>query len=141
MRLQQTLSRSPLRAIRCRAAIQRRLLSRFAKAKLVRLRPRRRRVRRALMMSALSNAFGPQSYPRKGLAGISSQKAQRLFVELGHALVDGGMRAAFKNQKLTPRDSILERVGEAQRGNGVVATESDLRRGVDACHLGKSIVG
>src|SRR6266436_3406002 len=83
----------------------------------------------------------PHSRARKRLGGMSSQKAQSLFIELGHAFVESGMRAAFKNQKLTSRDSTLERVGEAQRGNGVVATESDLGRGLDACQLGESIVG
>src|SRR6266446_5244638 len=72
---------------------------------------------------------------------MSSQKAQGLFVELGHAFVDRGMRAALENQKLAPCDSTPEHVGEAQRGNGVVATESDLGRGLDARQLGESIMG
>src|SRR5262252_3278547 len=72
---------------------------------------------------------------------MSSQKAQSLFVELCDTFVDSGVRAAFKNQKLTPRDSTRERTGEAQRGDGVVATESDLGRRLDARQLGKSIVG
>jgi hypothetical protein len=56
----------------------------------------------------------PVCMSQRCLAGMSAQKAQGLLVELCDAFVDSGMRAAFKNQKLTTRNSILECVGEAQ---------------------------
>ena len=74
------------------------------------------------------------------LASVPIEEAQGLLVELGRALVNGSMCAGREHEKLATIDTLGQRVGEAQRGDLVVATEGDLGRCFDMGQLGNSIV-
>ena len=78
---------------------------------------------------------------RQPLSAVALEKTQRLLVELGDVLVDGSMRAALEDRQLAPADAVLHRFRETGGGDGVVAAEGDLGRGLDARERGRGIVG
>jgi hypothetical protein len=78
--------------------------------------------------------------PAAKLTGVAIQEAQSLLVELGRALVNGSMCAGLEHEKLAAIDTVGQRVSEAQRGDLVVATESDLGRCFDTGQLGNRIM-
>src|SRR5208282_6116313 len=65
------------------------------------------------------------------LPGVTLEEAQRLVVELGDAFVDRGMRAGLEHREFASLDAVLHRVGEAGRGDEIVAAEGDLGRRLD----------
>src|SRR5271156_1589557 len=75
------------------------------------------------------------------LAGMTVEEVQRLFVELGYAFVNGGMRAGLENYEFAPLDGTLHWVGETGRAHDVVAADGGLGRSLDTGELGDSIMG
>src|SRR5215469_15958923 len=85
----------------------------------------------------------PRAPPRScaPLSAVALEKAQRFCVELVDVFVNGSMGATLKDRQFAPGDGVLHRIPKAGGGDDVVATEGDLRRGLDSGKRGFGVVG